>query len=106
MLYTIRSLERNGSIIGQCTLGVFLRLYSEYDIWKKRKNENGGVDVWVIKKERELIGYDKDSDKEYKLSERDREIIRGLRTNIHLVGMLSDEEIDRIGEMVIKLCGG
>lgn len=32
-------------------------------------------------KERELIGYDKNSKIEYSLSERDREIIRGLRAN-------------------------
>lgn len=57
-------------------------------------------------KERELIGYDEDNEIEYKLSERDREIIRGLRANHQPIGMLSDEEVDRIGEMVVKLCGG
>ena len=53
MLYTIRSLERNGSIIGQCTFGVFLRLYDKYDVQMKCKNENGGMDLWVVKKKKE-----------------------------------------------------
>ena len=56
------------------------------------------------KKERELIGYDKDSDKEYSLNtyERDREIVRGLRANHYPAGTLSDEEVDEIEEVLIN----
>lgn len=53
MIYTIKSLECNGSIIGQCTFEDLIRLYNEYDISIKCKNENGGMDLWVVKKKKE-----------------------------------------------------